>query len=108
MLATLEKLAGDKLLQLPTESLFTKGLLKLLDILDVDYRESHSESDMQWRNPSEIYTEGKKRDLGLCFKIVKSNKNQSASVQKFELKFALILAHWSVLSPFYFCFVSTL
>lgn len=60
MLATLEKVAGDKLLQLPTESLFTKGLLKLLDILNVDYRESHSESDMQWRNPSEIYTEGKK------------------------------------------------
>lgn len=40
VLARLEKLGGDKLLQLPTDSLFTTGLLKLLDILNVDYRVS--------------------------------------------------------------------
>jgi len=95
VLATLEKLA-DKLLQLPTESLFTKGLLKLLDMLNADYRECHSESDMPWKNPSEIYTEGKKKDshfsVVLCFKTVKSHKNQGASVQQLELRFALILA----------------
>lgn len=47
VLGILKKLADDKLLQLPIESLFTKGLVKLLDILNVDYRESHSESDMK-------------------------------------------------------------
>lgn len=32
----MEKLAGDKLLQLPVKPFFTKGQVKLLDILNVD------------------------------------------------------------------------
>lgn len=84
MLATLEKLA-DKLLQLPTESLFTKGLLKLLDILNADYRECHSESDMPWKNPSEIYTEGKKKiPISQLFSVLKLSKATKIKVLQFS------------------------
>lgn len=60
---------------------------------------------MKWKNLSKIHTGKKKKNCHLstvlCFKINKSNKNQGTSVRKFELKFALILAHWSVLFSFY-------
>ena len=36
MLGTVEKLAGAKLLQLPAETLFSKGPVKLLDTLNVN------------------------------------------------------------------------
>ena len=104
MLGIFKKLAGDKLLQLPIESLFTKGLVKSLDILNVDYRESHSESDMKWKILLR-HTEGRNDfhfSIVLCFKILESNKNQDTSVKNFELKFALILAHLSVLFPLLF------
>lgn len=85
MLGTLEKLAGDKLLQLPVEPVFTKGQVKLLDILNADYMESCSKSDMKWKILLR-HTGGIKYPhlLGvLCLKILKSNKSPGTSIKKF-------------------------
>lgn len=51
----MEKLAGDKLLKLPVKPFFTKGQVKLLDILNVDYMEKLFKVRQEVENPSEIY-----------------------------------------------------
>lgn len=85
MLGTLEKLAGNKLLQLLVEPIFTKGQVNLLDILDEDYMESCSKSDMNWKILLRYSERIKYPHLSgvLCFKILKSNKNPGTSIKKF-------------------------
>lgn len=86
VLGTLEKVAGEKRLPFSVEPLFTKGQVKLLDVLNVDYIESCSKSDMKWKILLR-HTEGIKYSwlsVVLHFKILKSNKNP------FECTFSLL------------------
>lgn len=82
---TLEKLAGDKLLQLPVEPFFTKHPVKLLDILNVDCIERCSKSDMKWKILLRYTEEIKYPHLSVVFyfKILNSNKNPGSSIKKF-------------------------